>query len=121
MGLTNVAVLKEVLGLDTYQDEWIQTALFATSPFGDFLAVSSATAMVMYIKKLVPSTDKQAFQILRTHCCSAENDEITAITYLPVKVVAQGRSQDLWHCVVVGHQVCVMPFALKITKNLETA
>ena len=103
MSLTNVPLLKEVLGLDSYQDEWIQTAMFATSPLGDFVVVASGSSLVMYIKKLSSGSSKQTFQIIRTHNADS-NDVITSVMYLPVKVVSQGRSQDLWHCVVVGHE-----------------
>lgn len=119
--LTNVTLLQEVLGLDTYQDKWIQTAQLAASPMGDFVVVASGKVVVMYVK----TGSKQTFQILRTHGSSSkgqnsheedneDDGEITAVAYFPVKVVggggggSQGRggrlSEDLWHCVAVGYE-----------------
>ena len=116
MSLTNVQVMKETIGLASYEDEWIHNSMVSTSPFGDFIVISSSTNAVFYIKRFltVPQTEnnepitsksKPYFQILRTYspiCDTA--GEITAVRYLPIKVVsASGRTHDMWHCVVIGY------------------
>lgn len=104
MSLSNVELLKEMIGLNSYEDEWIQTSKISCSPFGDFMAIASPSAVVFYVKKYNNGQDENLpqFQISRTHHPSSDLGPITALHCLPVKV-EQGRTHDLWHCVVVGH------------------
>ena len=95
--------MSESLGLNTFQDEWIQSSLFAVSPFGDFVAVGSGQAVVMYTKRLRPGTNTQIFQITRTYQVLDEEDRISAIGYLPVVSGKAKMSQDVWHCVLLGY------------------
>ena len=120
MSLTNVEVMKETIGLASYEDEWIHNSMVSTSPFGDFIVISSSTNAVFYIKKFmaIPQQEKREskmtetikskpyFQILRTYSpiCDTSGD-ITAVKYLPIKVVSSsGRAHDMWHCVVIGYE-----------------
>ena len=117
MSLTNIEIMKETIGLASYDDEWINSSMVSTSPFGDFIVISSSTSAVFYIKRYMPvvkseskdqkmsKNSKPYFQILRTYspiCDTA--GEITAIKYMPIKVVSSsGRAHDMWHCVVIGY------------------
>ena len=122
MSLTNVEIMKETIGLASYEDEWIHNSMVSSSPFGDFIVISSSTCAVFYIKKYVPGTRKKSadnkceqsnlkvkstpiFQIMRTYYPICETAGcITAVCYLPVKVVSSGgRTHDMWHCVVIGY------------------
>ena len=49
---------------------------------------------------------KPYFQILRTYSPICDTSgEITAVKYLPIKVVSSsGRAHDMWHCVVIGYE-----------------
>ena len=51
MSLTTVEIMKETIGLASYEDEWIHNSMVSTSPFGDFIVISSSTSAVFYIKK----------------------------------------------------------------------
>ena len=117
MSLTNIEIMKETIGLASYEDEWIHSSMVSTSPFGDFIVISSSTSAVFYIKRYMPvvqseskdqkisKNSKPYFQILRTYspiCDTA--GEITAVKYMPIKVVSSsGRAHDMWHCVVIGY------------------
>ena len=123
MSLTNVEIMKQTIGLASYEDEWIQNSMVSTSPYGDFIVISSSSCAVFYIKKYVSNVKKKSdskeeehiknknistpiFQILRTyHPISETSGSITAVCYLPVKVVSSsGRTHDMWHCVVIGYE-----------------
>ena len=54
MSLTNVEIMKQTIGLDSYEDEWIQNSMVSTSPYGDFIVISSSACAVFYIKKMKP-------------------------------------------------------------------
>ena len=122
MSLTNIEVMKQTIGLSSYEDEWIHNSMVSSSPFGDFIVISSSSCAVFYMKKYVADMKHKAnrepsesssmnkkstpiFQILRTYCPISEDaGSITAVRYLPVKVMSSnGRSQDMWHCVAIGY------------------
>ena len=121
MSLTTVEIMKETIGLASYEDEWIHNSMVSTSPFGDFIVISSSTSAVFYIKKFMAIPQQQEnreskmtktikskpyFQILRTYSPICDTSgEITAVKYLPIKVVSSsGRAHDMWHCVVIGYE-----------------
>ena len=111
MSLTDVIRLQELIQLNSVKDEWITDSKIVVSPFGDFMAIASTTAVAFYMKKYSNSSTPE-FQLCRVHkpyriesSLGIERScgSITAIYYIPVKMERQGRSHDLWHCVVVGY------------------
>jgi Rab3 GTPase-activating protein regulatory subunit N-terminus len=101
MSLTDVVRLKELINLNSIKDEWIQESKIVCSPLDDFIVVASTTSAAFYVKKYVAS--KPEFQLCRLFRPTSSSLSISAISYLPVKVEKQGRSSDLWHCVVIGY------------------
>ena len=132
MSLTDITRLQELIQLNSFKDEWITDSKIVVSPFGDFMAIASTTAVAFYIKKYSNSSTPE-FQLCRVHKSSSFEStlgierscgSITAIYYLPVKMERQGRSHDLWHCVVVGYSSgmkrttnCILNLLLTICKH----
>ena len=110
MSLTDVTRLQGLIGLNSVKDEWISDSKIVVSPFGDFMVVASSTAAAFFIKKYTNSSTPE-FQLCRLHKPSTFESggverncgSITAVYYLPVRMEKQGRSHDMWHCVVIGY------------------
>ena len=60
MSLTNVEIMKETIGLASYEDEWIHNSMVSTSPYGDFIVISSSSCAVFYIKKYASGVQKKS-------------------------------------------------------------
>ena len=87
MSLSSLPLMKEVLGINPTEEDWLQYCEIVASPFGDFIVVAGESSAVFYIKKFNGSDgDEPAvyFRLSKTYCPEPEYGCISAIAYLPV-------------------------------------
>ena len=90
MSLSSLPLMKEVLGINPTEEDWLQYCEIAASPFGDFIVVAGESSAVFYIKKFNGSSDGDEpsvyFRLSKTYCPEPEYGCISAIAYLPVSI-----------------------------------
>ena len=113
MSISSLPLMKEVLGLNPTEEDWLQYALISCSPYGDFIAIASEQSAVFYVKKFNGNGDgteeKVYFKLNKTYCPHPDIGNICAIECFPVRV-GSGRSHDIWYCVVIGFDTGIVHF-----------
>ena len=87
MSLSSLPLMKEVLGINPTEEDWLQYCDICASPFGDFIVVAGESAAVFYIKKFTNENGDEPsvyFRLSKTYCPEPEYGCISAIGYLPV-------------------------------------
>ena len=107
MSISSLPLMKEVLGINPTDEDWLQYTFISCSPYGDFIAIASEKSAVFYVKKFNNNSgedDKEQvyFKLNKTYCPDTEIGNISALACLPVRLGGSGRSHDVWYCVIIG-------------------
>ena len=95
MSISSLPLMKEVLGINPTDEDWLQYTFISCSPYGDFIAIASEKSAVFYVKKFNNNSgedDKEQvyFKLNKTYCPDTEIGNISALACLPVRLGGLG-------------------------------
>ena len=94
MSLSSLPLMKEVLGINPTEQDWLQYCEISASPFGDFIVVAGESSAVFYMKKFNGTEGDEPsvyFRLSKTYCPEPEYGCISAVAYLPVSFSKKNR------------------------------